>query len=84
MKFKKFLGIIKDLIMEYPDIDLKTLKLVIEKFYQSLSNREKEMYVNDYKTILDKNTVQKTMNQILFEINVKKLQTDIDFFKKSI
>lgn len=84
MKFKKFLRIMEDIILKYPDIDLKTLKIVIDEFYYCLSDTQKDLYYFDYELIKNKHTFQKSLDQILSDIKIQKLQTDIDLFKKSI
>lgn len=42
MKIEKFLNYIQDKLLNYTDIDFKTVKLIINKFNECLSKKEQE------------------------------------------
>lgn len=42
MKIERFLKWIQEKLLNYPDIDFKTVKMFVDKYYSCLSEKEKE------------------------------------------
>lgn len=85
MKFKAFFKLIEEIIKNYPDIDLKTLKIVMKEFYYHLSDKEKDKHFSLYFIgIEEKISIQKTIIKTLRDNKIAYLEFELNLLKKSI
>jgi len=84
MKFKRFMNEIFDLIAYHPNINLRTIKIVIEHLYDNLSPVEKRKYELDYKNIENMRSFQISINKSLQKSKISGLEKQLDLLKKSI
>lgn len=84
MKFKRFIKMINEIISFHSNVDLKTLKIVVEKFYNCLSDKEREKYAMDYHLIMNNHSFQKTLMQTMKDNKIKQCENELNLLKKSI
>jgi len=82
VKIEKFLTCVLTELAYYPDINLRTLKIMMDKFRKCLSKREKERWQLSLDMINLLTTKQKSIIEINNDIKTSNLETDLIKLKK--
>jgi len=81
MKIEKFLKYIQHTLLNYPDINLITVKLFIQEFYKCLSDKEKIRYKTEYQIINELFLKQMPIDTIVNNIKTNNLETELNNLK---
>lgn len=81
MKTEKFLKWIQDKLLNYPDISIITTKIFIDKFYDCLSNKEKERYSLQIQIIKEVSLKQISIDTLVHNSKVDNLSKELDDLK---
>ena len=82
MKIQRFLEWIQDQMLTYPDIDFKTVKMFIDKFYNCLSNIEKKRWNISIQMIREFSLKQLSINETVNKIKTKNLEHQLNNIKE--
>ena len=77
MKLEKFLIWIQDKLLNYPDISITTVQFFINKFYECLSNKERERYKLQVQIIKDITLKQISIDSLLSNHVIDKLDNEL-------
>lgn len=83
MKIEKFLDWIQKNLLNYPNIDFKTVKMFIDKFYCCLSKREQDRYNISIQMIREYTSKQLNLEGFIEAENIKHLETELFKLKES-
>ena len=78
MKIEKFLKWINDKLLNYPDINFPTIKMVIDKFYCCLSTKEQERFNITIQMIKEFCLKQISIDSIVHNIKVDNLENKLN------
>lgn len=81
MKLEKFLIWIQDKLLNYPDISITTVQFFINKFYECLSNKERERYKLQVQIIKDITLKQISIDSLLSNHVIDKLDIELNELK---
>lgn len=81
MKLEKFLIWIQDKLLNYPDISITTVQFFINKFYECLSNKERERYKLQVQIIKDITLKQISIDSLLSNHVIDKLDNELNELK---
>jgi len=84
MKIERFLIWIQEKMLNYPDIDAKTLKMFIQEFNKCLSKNERERWWILIQTINEITSKQITIESFILQDNIKKLDDQLNKLKKEV
>lgn len=84
MKIEKFLKWIQEKLLNYPDIDFKTVKMFVDKFYSCLSQKERERKnITLLVQIITNLTLKQiTIDSFVREIVIENLDNQLNDMKK--
>ena len=82
MKIEKFLTWIQEKLLNYPDIDFKTVKMFMDKFECLLSTKEQERWNITLQMIKEFSLKQISLDSIVYDIKVEHLSNALDKLKK--
>jgi len=77
VKIQRFLECVVDKLLNYPDIDLTTLKLFIDKFAKCLSKNEKERNSLLLQMIMEHTSKQMTIDSVVHREKTKQLDNQL-------
>ncbi len=83
MKIEKFLKWIQDKLLNYPDISFITVKMFTDKFYNCLSDKEKERHVLQLQMIREYTSKQITVDSFVKDIVIENLTEQLNNIKKN-
>ena len=83
MKIEKFLKYIQHTLLNYPDINLITVKLSIQEFYKCLSDKEQIRYLTEYQIINELSLKQISIDTILNNIKTNNLEIELNNLKNN-
>lgn len=78
MKIQKFLENIQIELLNRPNIDLNTLKLIFYEFQNCLSNKELNRWNKDLNLILELSTKQISLDLLANQLKNKKLESELN------
>ena len=81
MKIEKFLKIVQQKLLNYPDINFITLKLFIQEFYNCLSEKEQIRYITDCQIINEFSLKQISIDSIINQSKVKNFEIELNNLK---
>jgi len=81
MKFQTFLRFLKELVNYNTQIDLYTLKTIINNFYACLSDSERALYQFDIDLILANVSKQLSLDFIVNDLETESLKTQLERLK---
>jgi len=81
MKIEKFLKWIQDKLLNYPDISYITAKMFIDKFYDCLSNKEKERHILQLQMIKEFSLKQISIDSFVKDIVIENLTEQLNNIK---
>ena len=82
MKIEKFLIWIQEKMLNYPDISFKTVKMFIDKFYDCLSNIQKERFSLQIQIIKEISLQQISLDSFVHNEKIKVLENELIEVKK--
>jgi len=82
MKIQKFLDCVQEKIMYYPDINIKTVKMFMDKFEKYLSKREKERFTLQIQMIREFTSKQITIDSFVLKEKTNQLENKLNELKK--
>lgn len=82
MKIEKFLIWIQDKMLNYPDIDFKTIKMFIDKFHCYMSKKEKERWSTMIQMIKEFTSKQISIDSFVHNEKIKHLYNELNELKK--
>lgn len=77
MKLQRFLECVAEKILNYPDIDLNTVKLFMDKFKKCLSKRELERNDLLIQMIMEHTSKQITIDNVVHREKTKQLNNQL-------
>lgn len=83
MKIKRFLLWIQDHLLNYPDISLKTIKMIMDNFYSNLSLKEIERNSTDLQIISELTLRQISLDSFVNNIKYENLENQLNNLKKN-
>lgn len=81
MKIEKFLKTVQHKLLNYPDINLITLKLFIQEFYNCLSKKEQIRFMTDCQIINELTSKQLSLDSIVNNIKNNNLEIELNNLK---
>lgn len=82
MKIEKFLLLIENNLLNYPDIDLNTIKLYMNMFGKCLSKTERMKFTLYLQVINDIVSKQISLTSFVNEHKTKELESELNILKK--
>ena len=83
MKIETFLIWIQDKMLNYPDLDFKTLKIFIDKFHKCLSEKERIRWYLLVQTIKEFTSKQISLDVIVQNVIAENLSNELDKIQKN-
>lgn len=84
MKIQKFLENIQIELLNRPNIDLNTLRLIFYEFQDCLSDKEQKRWNNDLNLILELSTKQISLDILANKLKNKSLESELNNIKGGI
>lgn len=84
MKHYRYLTKIKNLIFFKNDLDLKTVRKIMQIYYNCLSPTESEKWQNSIDLILEHNTTQQTIVDSINQATVDNLVKELNELEKEL
>jgi len=82
MKIEKFLYWIQNQLINYPDININTVKMFTDKFYYCLSKKEKEKFKLQYQVISEISLKQISLDSFILDSKINQLENELTEVKK--
>ena len=82
MKVQKFLIFVKNHLVNYPDVSLKTVKMFMDKFKSCLSEKETERHKLELQVVNELTSKQITIDSIVHNAKVEHYENQLNGIKK--
>lgn len=82
MRIERFLNWIQNRLLNYPDISFTTVKMFIDKFFDCLSEKEKERWKIHIQMIKEFTSKQITLDTIVLDNKINNLNNELDLLKQ--